>query len=194
MSYLPGFEAEHRDPGLSQWYTPPVLAERIWRWSRAPMVRRVLEPSAGIGNLLAPIVADGVHVHACETDPEKANVLLGRFHRVSLSVENFLNVEPFPEPFDLVVMNPPYENGQDVEHIEHAIGFAPRVVALVLHSILFSQRRRPFWTERVQIRRGARLSERPKFGPKGGERDFVVVELTRRIGKSSADTEQWEWW
>ena len=31
-AYLPGMEAEHRSPELSQWYTPPDLAARLWGW------------------------------------------------------------------------------------------------------------------------------------------------------------------
>jgi hypothetical protein len=62
---------------------------------------------------------------------------------------------------------------------------------------VFAQRRHPFWTEVAKIRRGARLSTRPKFGVEGGERDFVVVELQRRsrpLLRGESDTEQWEWW
>jgi predicted RNA methylase len=193
---IPGLEAERRDPALSQWYTPSYLADQIFEWAWAPNVRRVLEPSAGVGNLVAPWAKRACDVHAFEIDETKADALRARFPSVNVvSGVDFLDVFPMGEGFDLVVMNPPYENGQDVAHIERALKWAPRVVALVLHSMVFSQGRRDFW-RRVQIRRGVRLSKRPKFGPRGGERDFVVLELCKRNSDTagSESTETWEWW
>lgn len=204
QAYMPGFEAEERKPELSQWYTQPELAERMWRWAWRPGIRRVLEPSAGSGNLIAPIVASralefpfnqpNFDVHAMEIDPTKAVALRARFPGITVFCGDFLKVPSHGIAYDLVEMNPPYEDGQDVEHIDHALNFAPRVVALVLHQILFAQSRRPFWTERARILRGVRLSKRPKFGPEGGERDFVIVELERRTTPAATDHEQWEWW
>ncbi len=190
--YMPGFEAEQRSVELSQWYTQPDLARKIWRWAATPGTRRVLEPSAGRGNLLAPAYHSGIGVHAIEIDPSKAEVLRGRFPDMAVSCADFLSVPARGHAYDLVLMNPPYEDGQDVEHIDHALDFAPRVVALVLHSIFFSQDRHPFW-QHVQVERGVRFSKRPKFGERGGERDFVLLELMKRT-KAGPDNEQWEWW
>lgn len=192
--YMPGFEHERRSVETSQWYTEPELARRIWAWARGPMTRRVIEPSAGSGNLLAPAYHGGADVWAVEIDPTKAEALRARFPGMNVYTGDFLALpKPVVYRFDLALTNPPYEDGQDVAHIEHALAFAPRVVALVLHSMFFSQARRPFW-ERVEIKRGVRLSKRPKFGERGGERDFVVLELLRRERPRPTSTEQWEWW
>lgn len=83
---------------------------------------RVLEPSAGVGDLLAPLVAEGVPVDAIEVDPDRANQMRGRFPGINVRTANFLMVEPTPI-YSHVVMNPPFARTHWIEHITHAVGF-----------------------------------------------------------------------
>lgn len=111
-----------------------------------------------------------------------------------------------PGRFDLVVMNPPYENNQDVEHIDHALNHAPLAIVLVRSAIVHGQGRfRNFWRH-VDIRRRANLVERPEFSvpvdgkvPPGAKSDFVVLDLerrqrARRQGEVSTQSEEWWSW
>lgn len=93
---------------------------------------RVLEPSVGEGDLLAPLL-DRIgkprpgDLVLFEKDPRRFPALA----RKGLSVEHgylvpcdFLEQAPPTEIlFDRILMNPPFERGSDAKHIAHALGF-----------------------------------------------------------------------
>lgn len=116
---------------LQAFYTPAKLAMQMVallpNWTPAKMRSlRVLEPSAGHGALLDPLVQQGVNVQnvTCyDVDQDAVNVLNGRGYRASC--RDFLSVlDPaLVCAFDLVVMNPPFTKGQAVAHVHHALRF-----------------------------------------------------------------------
>lgn len=116
---------------LQAFYTPAKLAMQMAallpNWTPAKMRSlRVLEPSAGHGALLDPLVQQGVNVQnvTCyDVDQDAVNVLNGRGYRASC--RDFLSVlDPaLVCAFDLVVMNPPFTKGQAVAHVHHALRF-----------------------------------------------------------------------
>lgn len=119
--------------------TPASLAARMVALAEPVPGLAWLEPSAGLGRILAPIMAtDPEHVHANEIDTDLAGELFAAFPDVSLSQRDFLEVphtregggglllKPFPASppfFDRVVMNPPFHMRADVRHVLHARGF-----------------------------------------------------------------------
>lgn len=190
-----------RDLGKSQWFTPPELAAKVVEWADPDYClhghkMRVLEPSAGNGALVRPLVAAGAYVMACEIDgryaPELEALPIDRVWGDFLSFEVFeLNT------FDLCVMNPPYESGQDVQFIMHALKFAPRVVGIFRSALLHGQERKAKLWSQVRPTRIAFLAERPKFGEGGGARsDFIVCELQRapQVPAEMAARATLEWW
>jgi protein-L-isoaspartate O-methyltransferase len=107
--------------------TPPELAKRMVELAGIGPKDRVLEPSAGTGNLLHAIVeAEATaRIRAVEFNPtlcatlpshllEGGEVLCADF--LSCTVEQLGR-------FDKIVMNPPFTNGADVDHVKHALSF-----------------------------------------------------------------------
>lgn len=110
------------------WFpTPEPVAERvidaarIFRPDDAPKLR-VLEPSAGLGNLAKLAVGEHAIVDCVEIDPGRSLSLrrAGLYNQV-LDV-NFLALEPAAF-YDRVIMNPPFDRERDIDHVVHAMKF-----------------------------------------------------------------------
>lgn len=100
--------------------TPEPLAERLA--GMFPTFGRTLEPSAGLGRLYRAVryrsnceaVLVDVSPDCCaeleRIADERAKVIQGDFLTMAgLGL------------FDCIIMNPPFKNGQDVKHIQHAL-------------------------------------------------------------------------
>lgn len=103
--------------------TPPALATRMVELADIEPEHRVLEPSAGTGNILKAIYERaGAGVVGVEINPS----LGGRLEAVNsaIVIGDFLacTAETLWGAFDRIVMNPPFENGSDIKHIQHALG------------------------------------------------------------------------
>ncbi len=111
---------------------------------------RVLEPSAGKGDLAEAMWTDAegrpthAAVHVCEVSRQLGEVL--KLKGMEFVGEDFLATEPNPDSlYDRVVMNPPFENGQDAEHIRHAYRFLKpggRLVAIASAGTFFRSDRK----------------------------------------------------
>ena len=121
--------------------TPPEIARKMIDAADLQPGLCVLEPSAGTGNLIRPIVSDNspqfvdTEVLAYEINGELCSLMRQEFpsHRVQVRRADFLEVSDFAGCYPRVLMNPPFKNGEDIEHIRHAMKFlAPggRLVAL----------------------------------------------------------------
>lgn len=103
--------------------TPPALAARMVELAEPRPGLEWLEPSAGLGRLLRPILAtDPASVTASEVNTDLAGELFREFPQVSLWQGDFLERKPAPV-FDRVVMNPPFHLRSDLAHIRHALRF-----------------------------------------------------------------------
>lgn len=184
--YLPTMENEERSVELNQWYTPPELAKRM-----AELVdlrgKRVLEPSAGSGNLVrAALDAGADDVIAFDVDDRNVIGLRKRFAddvRFAALHRDFLMQPPKRvdfDRFDVALMNPPWDDGQHWKHIAHALKFAPVVVALAPLAMLEGEdRRQQFWTK-VNLDALCVCSSRPAFGPEGGKMPVACYVIVRR--------------
>ena len=178
----------NRDTSKSQWFTPRELAQKLVEWALGTEIcvqpTRVLEPSAGNGAIVRPLVAAGAEVCAIEIDERYCSDLrreLGSWNPL-FCPSNFLEWgATIAYGYDLCVMNPPYENGMDVAFILHALKFAPRVVGIFRSQLLHGvSRKRELWAH-VRPTRIAFLSKRPDFGGEyGAKTDFIVCELMQR--------------
>lgn len=103
--------------------TPAELAERMVEAAGIEPQHRVLEPSAGTGNILRAIGA-GPDKEAVEVNYRLAEALVqnppaaGNLH---VKHADFLTCNGDLGKFDAVVMNPPFENAVDIKHIQHAL-------------------------------------------------------------------------
>jgi type I restriction-modification system DNA methylase subunit len=96
--------------------TPPEIAQRMVNMLDLKPGDKVLEPSAGQGGILDQL-PKGTQVVIGEILPENIRVLKTKGYTVNF--DNFLGVEI--EGITKVIMNPPFENQQDVEHVTHAL-------------------------------------------------------------------------
>lgn len=221
------FEGFGRDERVaeekSQWFSPPDIARRMRDWAGRQTFGRILEPSAGSGNLVhvarfdrSPDFTEAKTksvVHACELDPYYLDRLAERFQDdvneedVRLVGGSYLDWES-PRRFDLGLANPPYEDGLDGEFLAKMMGECDRIVALVrLACLAGAGRHAKVWS---RLDRGdwrmpglAIFSSRPQFqaGRAVGERkegdsakaDFCVVKLSRAHLGETSNTAV-EWW
>lgn len=101
--------------------SPPKVVDRLVKLARLEGGQRVLEPSAGHGNIALRLAAEGCDVDCIEL--LEANV--GTLRSAGLPTvrhADFLACEPDPV-YDRVVMNPPFAKQADSQHVLHALTF-----------------------------------------------------------------------
>ena len=104
--------------------TPAPLAARMVELADIWGLQRVLEPSAGTGNILERLVGKTAKaVVAVEINFNLAHDLAKRWPGVDVRRTDFLTCNGDLGTFDRIVMNPPFERGSDIEHILHAVKF-----------------------------------------------------------------------
>lgn len=113
--------------------TPANLVSDMIDAAKLPEGCRVLEPSAGSGAIVDGIKArvPSASVDAFERHSSLRDIL--QMKGANLIGSDFTEAEPVPS-YDYVLMNPPFENGQDMEHVRHAFAFLKpggRLVAIM---------------------------------------------------------------
>ena len=111
--------------------TPIELAKKVVELAEVRPDDNCLEPSAGVGNIAQFMPnCDVIELHE---DNHKALKEKG----FNIVHDDFLTFNP-QKKYDVIVMNPPFAKGQDVEHTTKAIEIAQRVVvAITSASVLF---------------------------------------------------------
>jgi predicted RNA methylase len=104
--------------------TPEPLADQVARM--LPLEGRVLEPSAGLGRLYRAIrKLSTCPVTLVEISPECCRELYREIEadpHATLIQEDFLKCDVARiGTFDGILMNPPFKQGRDIKHIEHAL-------------------------------------------------------------------------
>ena len=101
--------------------TPPDLAARMVQEAGLQPWQTVLEPSAGTGAILRAIEENmpmGVAVTAVEINAQ----LCAALHTsAEVRTADFLQCNGDLGQFDRIIMNPPFGNAADIQHITHAI-------------------------------------------------------------------------
>lgn len=102
--------------------TPQDIAEKMVEYADIRPDDRVLEPSAGTGNLIKAIGNQPDKI-AVEINEELGKRLMnGGISGTHLYIGDFLSFNGELGTFDKVIMNPPFEKGADIKHIKHAFG------------------------------------------------------------------------
>jgi phospholipid N-methyltransferase len=101
--------------------TPPEIAAKMVEYAEINKNHRVLEPSAGTGNILRAIgnAPDKVAIEINEEVAKQCCNVSG----LHLIIGDFLEQNGNLGKFDRVIMNPPFNNAEDIKHIKHAITF-----------------------------------------------------------------------
>jgi hypothetical protein len=99
--------------------TPPLVIEQMLQLAEIEDGMTVLEPSAGKGDILDAVVRKqpGCKLTHCEVVP-RLQEILRRKHPEAEAHSDFLEL-PVGQ-YDRVVMNPPFEKGQWIDHIRRA--------------------------------------------------------------------------
>lgn len=136
------------------WPTPDDICEQIVDLAEIDPGHSVLEPSCGWGSILDAVkrrCPEIKYAHGLER-----NSSLAKIAAAAHSVENVDFMEyACTIPYDRILMNPPFENGQDVQHVRHAFDrcLAPggRLVAIMSNGVNFRSDRRTIefreWSE-----------------------------------------------
>lgn len=108
---------------LSFYPTPDAVTETLLHDVHIRGECRVLEPSAGTGNMAKHLLRAGAKVDAVEIDPGRVSALNQIRHpNLTVLAGNFLTL-PANAVYDYVVMNPPFAGTHWMEHVIHAFDF-----------------------------------------------------------------------
>jgi protein-L-isoaspartate O-methyltransferase len=102
--------------------TPPELAARMVALADIQPGHDVLEPSAGTARIIRAI-REGqpqASITAVELKAHLAEILRSAY-RVPTHCRDFLQCNGELGTFDRVLMNPPFQNAEDIKHIRHAM-------------------------------------------------------------------------
>lgn len=131
--------------------TPPDVAARMLELADIRPGHSVLEPSAGTGDL-ADVIQDAfpvvgglspISLTCCEICPTLAEVCAAR--HATIQGDFFSEFKPGVNSFDRIVMNPPFERGQEIEHVRHAFALlrpGGRIVSVMSPGPFFRSDRR----------------------------------------------------
>lgn len=101
--------------------TPADLAARLVELAQIESTHRVLEPSAGTGRLINTLSGKGAELVAVEIHAGMADSLRRNWQGIDVRCADFLSLNGDIGTFDRIVMNPPFERGDDIKHIRHAL-------------------------------------------------------------------------
>lgn len=125
--------------GIDFFPTPVAVAHRMARLAGISKGMRVLEPSAGNGNLADAAAAAGGAVDVVEISSQLREILSLKGHTV---VANDFNDFTPEAPYPAIVMNPPFSKRQDAEHIMRAFALLAgggTLVAIAGEGVFFGQ-------------------------------------------------------
>ena len=98
-------------------FTPSEIAEQLVSLARIDEHSKVLEPSAGIGSIADTIRKISKNIDVCEYSYNFSDLL--KLKGYNVVGNNFLEYNSEPV-YDAIIMNPPFSNNQDIEHLQHA--------------------------------------------------------------------------
>lgn len=121
-----------KDIGIDFFPTPKAVAAQMVERAGIEPGMRVLEPSAGNGNIAESIRDAGAEPEVAEISSQLREVLEAKGFEVV--GRDFMDMQPDGEGFDRIVMNPPFGKGADIDHVRHAYSLLKpggRIVAIM---------------------------------------------------------------
>jgi predicted RNA methylase len=207
----PGALAKTDKAARQAFYTPAEVAETVvakafpgrdYYGKARGSNSTVLEPSAGEGSLVREALrANCSHVTAIENDPHSVQLLNLLADRVNIHDEtkltvrngNFFDLQPFRKNvFDVVIMNPPFSKGQEVEHVLHAWTFVKpggRLVSIMSNAVTFRDKGRYKDFREFLDEHGAEIEPLPEgsFVESGTKVSTVLVSIDKPSLALTAD-------
>lgn len=104
--------------------SPAAVAAEVMKYAEVHQGERILEPSAGTGQLARAARDAGAEVVCVEIQPGLAHELGALHGFISVDNADFLTLTVAElGTFDKVIMNPPFDRGRDCDHVRHAYKF-----------------------------------------------------------------------
>lgn len=167
--------------------TPKPVVELLIDLADLQPGQKVLEPSAGRGNIALPVAEITGSVSCVELLEDNCQALEMALAdgnvRATVVRQDFLKITPpeFPQ-YDRVVMNPPFEKQADIHHVLHAFKFLKdggRLVAIMSASVMFRDNNLTTKFRQFVNQRGGVIQELPpnSFKVSGTAVNTVVVTI-----------------
>lgn len=167
-----------------------ISAAQLHRRDDEPQLR-VLEPSAGTGNLAGRCVEKGAIVDCIEVQPALAqNLARSGLYRQVMSGD-FLRVQPAAN-YDRVVMNPPFDRERDIDHVMHALNFLKPdgcLIAIMSAGTEFRETRKSVAFRELMDKMGAKWRDLPagSFASVGTHCNTIML----RVWKDGRQQRYW---
>jgi protein-L-isoaspartate O-methyltransferase len=147
--------------------TPRELAEQMIDRADIRAGNRILEPSAGTGNLIRAMGEQMLgevsgEVVAVEINQQLAVQLRQLFPMTDVRCADFLTCNGDLGKFDRIIMNPEFQNAADIKHITHAVHFLKpggRLVALCANGSRQREALKPLADEWEDLPAGSFLAQ-----------------------------------
>ncbi|MFD9249598.1 methyltransferase [Streptomyces bottropensis] len=160
--------------------TPAAVVARLLELADVRPGMEALEPSAGSGAIAAALAARGLAVDCIERDPGYAAALAEAGVARTLHIADFLTVPAEPR-YDRVVMNPPFTQGADIRHVEHALRFlrpGGLLVSVMSWTVTEQNRRTAAFRQLVEARGGTvEAVDTGAFRESGTDIPTVIVTI-----------------
>lgn len=148
-------------------------------------VRTVLEPNAGGGAIALAAAKLGHTVSCVEIQPDLAAQLLGRGFARTVCADFLDQVPEVLGTFDIIVMNPPFDGGRDIDHVTHALRFLKpggKLVSVMSAGVEFREDRKTTDFRAFVERAGGRFRDLPpgSFAPSGTNVNTCLLSLSLR--------------
>lgn len=127
-----------KNDGLDFFPTAPETVSSMLDIAGIEEGMKVLEPSAGMGHIADAIRETGVEPDVIEMSAERKELLEAKGFNVI--GRDFM--DETEGGYDRIIMNPPFSNRRDAEHVRHAYGLLGkdgRVVAIMGEGVFFGQ-------------------------------------------------------
>lgn len=176
---LTGSVSTHKEFGFFE--TPPNVVEMMLDFIEPVPGMLALEPSAGKGAIVQALanILGKESVHCVEVNEERHAFLKKEGFPVGKA--DFLKVRP-EKRYSAVVMNPPFERQQDIDHVLYAFQFLKeggRLAAVMGAGVLFRENKKTVkfreWLDEV----GGDIEKLPEgsFKPSGTMVNTVLVTI-----------------
>lgn len=168
--------------------TPTPLVDQMIDYADIKPGHEVLEPSAGKGNIADRIMvsAPDASLDVVEYNTSLASLLEVKGYNVVGN--DFL--EYSGKQYDRIVMNPPFENFQDIDHVKHAYDLLKpggKLVAIMGAGVKNSRKKAVEFREWLDDA-GSYIEDLPEGSFKGSERSTGVNTVMVTIEKNDTNT------
>jgi predicted RNA methylase len=129
-----------RNDGLDFFPTPADQADEMIEAANIEEGMSVLEPSAGMGHIADQLRAHDFEPDVIEISPERRELLEAKGY--NLVDRDFMEHEG---KYDRIVMNPPFSDRRDFQHVQHAYSLlnpGGRLVAIMGEGVFFGSDKR----------------------------------------------------